>query len=86
MKKTMLFALGLLLGVNAWSYDNVSATFTWTKGNEANATVASEASDGVKETKLKVGADLTKGERSNLSSSSRNIQSLLPLPHRGYRL
>ena len=70
MKKTMLFALGLLLVINAWSYDNVSAAFTWTKGNEANATVASEASDGVKETKLKVGADLTKGERSNLAANN----------------
>ena len=59
MKKTMLLALSLLMGINAWSYENVDATFKWTVGNEAAAIVTSDAADGVGETKVKVGAGLT---------------------------
>ena len=69
MKKSFLFALGVLMGINAWGYDHTPATFTWTVGNEGAATVVSDASDGVKETKLKVGAGLTQGMRDNLTAN-----------------
>lgn len=69
MKKAFLMALGVLLGINAWGYENTPATFTWTVGNEDAASVVSDASDGVKETKLKVGSALTQGERSNLAAN-----------------
>ena len=59
MKKTILFALGALLSINAWSFDNVPATFKWTVGNESEATVVSDAAGGVKETKVKVASGLT---------------------------
>jgi hypothetical protein len=69
MKKIFLFAAAALMSINAWSFDNVAATFTWTVGNEAEATVASDASDGVKETKRKVGTSLVEGERNNFSAN-----------------
>lgn len=59
MKKTILFALGALLSINAWSFDNVPATFQWVVGNEAAATVTSDAADGVNETKVKTGSGIT---------------------------
>lgn len=69
MKKTILFALGALLSINAWSFDNVPATFQWVVGNEAAATVTSDAADGVNETKRKVGTALTEGTRNNFSAN-----------------
>ncbi len=69
MRKTILFALGALLSINAWSFDNVPATFQWVVGNEAAATVTSDAADGVNETKRKVGTALTEGTRNNFSAN-----------------
>lgn len=66
----MLLALGLLMGVNAWSFDNASATFTWTVGNESVATVTSDAADGVKETKVAVGVGLTTGTKSDYAANN----------------
>ena len=70
MKKTFLMALGVLFGINAWCYENIDATFTWTVGNEDAASVVSVASDGIKETKLKVGSGLTQGMRDNLAANA----------------
>ena len=73
MKKTFLFALGALLSINAWSFDNVSATFSWTVGNESAASVVSDASDGVNETKVLPGAGLTvAGTKSNYAVNDGN--------------
>ena len=47
------------MSLSAWSYENVPATFTWTVGNENEATVASDASDGVSKTKVSAGVGLT---------------------------
>ena len=69
MKKTILFALGALLSINAWSFDNVSAMFTWTVGNEAEATVVSDAEAVVSKTQRKVGTALTEGMRNNLAAN-----------------
>ena len=75
MKKTFLFALGLLMGVNAWSYDNVPATFTWAVGNESAASIVSDATDGVKEAKIVVGAGLTAGTYTNYAANPGNTMS-----------
>ena len=69
MRKIFTFLFAALLSLSAWSYDNVPATFTWTVGNESEAMVASDASDGVKGTAFKAGSALTKGERSNLAAN-----------------
>ena len=70
MKRTILFALSLILGISAWAYENTSATFKWAVGNEAEATITSDAADGVKEAKVKIGAGLTVGTRSNLAANN----------------
>ena len=69
MKKIFSVVAAALMSINAWSFDNVAATFTWTVGNEAEATVASDAADGVKETKRKVGTALTEGTRNNFDAN-----------------
>ena len=78
MKKTILFALSLLMGINAWSYDNVDATFTWAVGNEKTATVTSEAADGVKETKVAVGAGLTTGTKNDYKANPQSMTTFQP--------
>ena len=70
MKKIFSFALGALMSINAWSFDNVPATFTWTVGNEAEATVVSDATDGVNKTQHKAGSALTEGTRNNLAANA----------------
>lgn len=75
MKKTFLFALGLLMGVHAWSYDNVPATFTWAVGNESAASIVSDATDGVREAKIVVGAGLTAGTYTNYAANPGNTMS-----------
>ena len=75
MKKTFLFALGLLMGVNAWSYDNVPAAFTWAVGNESAASIVSDATDGVKEAKIVVGAGLTAGTYTNYAANPNNTMT-----------
>lgn len=73
MKKTFLFVLGAMLSINAWSYDNVAATVKWTVGNESAATIESDAADGVKDTKVAVGAGLTVvGTKSNYDANNGN--------------
>ena len=73
MKKTLLFALGALLSINAWSYENVAATVKWAVGNESAATIESDAAAGVKETKVAVGAGLTVvGTKSNYDANNGN--------------
>ncbi len=73
MKKTLLLALGAMLSINAWSYDNVAATVKWTVGNESAATIESDAADGVKDTKVAVGAGLTVvGTKSNYDANNGN--------------
>ena len=73
MKKTLLLALGAMLSINAWSYDNVAATIKWTVGNESAATIESDAADGVKDTKVAVGAGLTVvGTKSNYDANNGN--------------
>ena len=69
MKKTFLFVLGAMLSINAWSYDNVAATIKWADGTD-KAVVTSDALDGIKETKRKVGTALTEGSRSNLAANN----------------
>ena len=59
MKIIFFFALVALMSLNAWSFDNVPATFSWTVGNEAEATVTSDAVAGIAQTKVSVGAGLT---------------------------
>lgn len=76
MKKTILFALGALLSINAWSFDNVPATFSWTVGNESEATVVSDAASGVKETKVKVGSGLSVSTASNIACNPGNTMVL----------
>ncbi len=76
MKKTILFALGALLSINAWSFDNVPATVKWTVGNESEATVVSEAAGGVKETKVKVGSGLSVSTASNIACNPGNTMVL----------
>jgi len=68
MKKTILFALGALLSINAWSFDNVPATIKWADGAD-NAVVTSDAADGIKENKRKVGTGLTEGSRNNFAAN-----------------
>ena len=68
MKKTILFALGALLSINAWSFDNVPATIKWADGTD-NAVVTSDAADGIKENKRKVGTGLTEGSRNNFAAN-----------------
>ena len=70
MRKIFSLALGALMSISAWSYENAAATFTWAVGNEQAATVVSDAADGVKETKVKVGTGLTVGTRNNLDANS----------------
>lgn len=71
MKKTFLFALGALLSINAWAYNNTAATFKWTVCNESEATsIVSDASASVKQTKLTVGTGLTVGTRNNLAANN----------------
>lgn len=67
-KKIVLFALGALLSINAWSFDNVSATIKWADGTD-NAVVTSDAADGIKENKRKVGTGLTEGSRNNFAAN-----------------
>ena len=58
------------MSISAWSYENVPATFSWTVGNESAATITSDAADGVKETKVAVGAGLTVvGTKSNYDAN-----------------
>lgn len=62
-----------MLSINAWSYDNVAATIKWTVGNESAATIESDAADGVKDTKVAVGAGLTVvGTKSNYDANNGN--------------
>ena len=68
MKKTLLFALGALLSLNAWSYTDVAASIKWADGT-ANAVVTSDAADGIKENNRKVGAGLTEGSRNNFAAN-----------------
>ena len=68
MRKTILFALGALLSINAWSFDNVPATIKWADGTD-NAVVTSDAADGIKENKRKVGTGLTEGSRNNFAAN-----------------
>ena len=68
MKKTILFALGALLSINAWSFDNVPASIKWADGTD-NAVVTSDAADGIKENKRKVGTGLTEGSRNNFAAN-----------------
>ena len=68
MKTNLKSALLLIFAactMNVWAYTDEAATFTWTVGNESEATIVSNASDGVKETKRKVGTSLTEGTRNN---------------------
>ena len=57
------------MSLSAWSFDNVPATFTWTVGNESAATVTSDASDGVAQSKRLVGTSLTEGTRNNFAAN-----------------
>ena len=68
MKKTILFALGALLSLNAWSYDQVAASIKWTDGTD-NAVVTSDAADGIKTNQRKVGTALTEGTRNNFAAN-----------------
>lgn len=68
MRKTILFALGALLSINAWSFDNVPASIKWADGTD-NAVVTSDAADGIKENKRKVGTGLTEGSRNNFAAN-----------------
>ncbi len=71
MRKTFLFTLGALLSINVWAYNNTAATFKWTVGNESEAaSIVSDASASVKQTKLTVGTGLTVGTRSNLAANN----------------
>ena len=70
MKKLFSLALCALLGINAWAYENTPATFSWTVGKEAEATVTSDATDAVKQTKYSAGTGLTVGTRSNLTANN----------------
>ena len=75
MKKTLLrFSLlsmlvTLCLGVHAETYDNVEATFSWTVGNEAAATISGEVTEAVKQTKVKAGSGLTVGTNSSYAAN-----------------
>lgn len=68
MRKTIFFALGALLSINAWSFDNVPASIKWADGTD-NAVVTSDAADGIKENKRKVGTGLTEGSRNNFAAN-----------------
>ena len=71
MRKTFLFALGALLSINAWAYNNTAATFKWTVCNESEATsIVSDAQASVKQTKLTVGTGLTVNTRNNLAANN----------------
>ncbi len=69
MRKFFSLALGVLMSISAWSFDNVPATFAWTVGNESAATVTSDAADGVSQTKRTVGIGLTEGTRNNFNAN-----------------
>lgn len=69
MKKIFTFFFAALLSLSAWSYDNVPATFTWTVGNESEATISSDVVDGVSQTKRTVGIGLTEGTRNNFNAN-----------------
>ena len=57
------------MSISAWSFDNVPATFTWTVGNESEATISSDVVDGVSQTKRTVGIGLTEGTRNNFNAN-----------------
>ena len=76
MRKLYSLMVAALMSVTAWSFDNVPATFQWTVGNESEATVTSEAADGVKETKVKVGSGLTVTTASNIGCNNGNTMVL----------
>ena len=69
MKKSMLLALGVLMSIYAWSYDNVDAAITWTVGNEKAATVVSDAAEGVNEVKMVAASGLTVGTYTNYAAN-----------------
>lgn len=76
MKRIFFAMLSMLLGVSVWAYDNVPATFKWTVGNEAAATVTSDAADGVNETKVKVGSSLSVTTSSSIACNPGNTMVL----------
>ena len=53
-------------------FDNTPATFSWTVGNESEATIAGGVSSAVKSTKVKVGSDLTVGTNSTYAANPGN--------------
>ena len=57
------------MSMSAWSFDNVPATFSWTVGNESEATISSDASAGISATQRKVGTALTEGTRNNFTAN-----------------
>ena len=73
MKKIFSLALGAMMSISAWSYENVPATISWLVGNESAATVTSDAADGVSETKVGLGVGLTVvGTKSNYDANNGN--------------
>lgn len=76
MRKTFLLALGALLSINAWSYENTPATFSWAVGNESEATVVSDAADGVSLTKVTAGVGLTVTTANNIGCNPGNTMVL----------
>lgn len=73
MKKIFSLALGAMMSISAWSYENVPATISWLVGNESAATVTSDAADGVSETKVGLGVGLTVvGTKSSYDANNGN--------------
>ena len=76
MKKIFSLALGALMSISAWSFDNVPATFAWAVGNESAATVTSDAADGVSQTKVAVGVGLVVTTSNSIGCNSGNMMVL----------
>ena len=73
MKRAFFLAFGVLMGINAWCYENTDASFAWQVGNEKEAAVVSDAAAGVNETKVSVGVGLTVvGAKNNYDANPGN--------------
>lgn len=65
MKSFLRSASALILGAASFatvygqSFDNVAGTFSWSVGNESNATVTDEVAAALQESKVTVGTDLS---------------------------
>lgn len=74
--KSVLLLIVAACTINGWAYNDEAATFKWTIGNESEATIVSDASAGVKETKVKVGTSLSVSTSNSIPCNNGNTMVL----------